>query len=270
MRRMISINKKRKERTKVYKPYQQGNVFSSYAVKQGMRVFMLTLVSAVLFLFVGQILVITSGVLRVIINICTIGLFAMFMYAEGARLGEDDAAYGEIVYQRAQNGAAVSKDDLNRSFHPLKGYIIVLLGLAPLLIAAIIFAVITKLQVYQLGSLPSWLSSFERNRDIGLALAYYHEPVQTSLESVLRIIIRLLLFPYVSLFGADHAANMLMMERLSPLLLCIAPMFYGVGYQSGPHRRALVHGDIAAGIQKVNKREKKARKQRAQQGKRII
>lgn len=261
---------KTKKRPRIQKPFLQGNAFSPYVIKRGARVFALTLVSAFLFLFVGQLLVVTSGILKVLINVGTLAMFAMFMYWEGARLGEDDVAFAEIAYQRRENGMPVSKEDLNRCFHPIKGFVIVLMGLAPLLILTMLFAVIAVKQVYQLGSLPSWLAAFERNRDIHLALNYYQQSTPMGIEGVLRVIVRLLLFPFVSLFGADNANNMLLMERLSPLLVSIAPSFYGVGYLTGPYRRALVHGDIAAGIQKKQKRDRKAQKQRIKKNNSLI
>ncbi len=264
------MSAKTKKRSRIYKPYTKGSVFSLYVIKRGARVLLLTLLSALLFLFVGQLLVVTSGILRIIVNVGTLAAFALFMYADGARIGEDDVAFAEIIYQRQEKGVNIPQGDLNRCYHPAKGFLVVLIGLIPLLIVAVIFAFLTEKQVYHLGSLPSWLTAFERNREVSLALNYYQQTPQMGLESILRVFIRLLLFPFVSLFGAENADNMLLMERLSPLLLCVAPSFYAIGYLTGPDRRALVHGDIAAGIHKKHKRDMKRQKQRSARDKDIV
>ncbi|MCI5956113.1 MAG: hypothetical protein MRZ54_03925, partial [Clostridiales bacterium] len=58
----------------------------------------------------------------------------------------------------------------------------------------------------------------------------------------------------------DHAA--LMAERLSPLLVLVAPLGYGVGYMQGQKVRNKINTGIQMGDEKKRRRERKARKQR--------
>lgn len=252
------------------KPYHRGHAVSGYAARRGLRVLILSLISVVLYLFFGQLLVSLKGVWQLLLNGAVLLAVGGYLYMEGGSAGEDDVAFGEIVYTRMENGQAPSAQDEARCYHPLKGFFSVLVGMLPLLLPALLFAFIATKQVYHLGSLPSWVAALERHSEVGLALQYYHQPQPVGLENILRIGVRLLLLPYVSLFGAGDAGRMLIMERLSPILLCIVPTFFGVGYLSGPARRARVHADIARGKKRRAVREKKDRQKRREQAGRII
>ena len=73
----------------------------------------------------------------------------------------------------------------------------------------------------------------------------------------------MLLFPYINIVGTDNYDTMLLMDRLSPVLVLITPLFYALGYLRGPSLRALVHGNIRLNKRRHNRKERKAREQRA-------
>jgi len=85
------------------------------------------------------------------------------------------------------------------------------------------------------------------------------------LVDALRIFVRLLNFPYVTMAGVDNFDAMYIVDKLAPLLCLIVPSFYALGYLRGPYLRALVHGSIRMNRRKQNKREMRAREQRRQQ-----
>lgn len=161
-------------------------------------------------------------------------------------------------------GKQITLIERARCFHPAKGFYSVLIGMSPFLILAILLALMAREQVYTLGGLPSWVKSFETRADIGLALAYYHENISVGLVGVLRIIIRLLLFPYINMIGTDSAKGLLLLEQMSPLVILIIPMLYALGYLRGPDLRARVHGSLKADSKRRKYREQKARAQRKQ------
>ena len=138
-------------------------------------------------------------------------------------------------------------------------------GAAPVFIIALIYAFMAQKQTYSLGVLPSWVSAYEEHADIGAALAYYHQTSAVQLADVLRVAVRLLLFPFVNIAGANNADALLLVDRLSPLLCLLTPACYGLGYLRGPQLRALVHGNIRQNKRKHNAKERKAREQRAKQ-----
>lgn len=256
------VNKSKPGNAPVYKPYLKGRAASRLAAKRGLRVLVYQIALVFIFLFIGQVLLVQSLVLRLALNLLVVLGFFMLMSSEGSRAGLDDVAFAEIAHGRRESGKEVDRADLDRCYHPLKGFFTVLCGMLPLLIVALVFAVIASEQRYALGGLPSWLGAYERRAEIGLALSYYHEAQSLGLESILRIIIRLLLFPYVNMVGTDSPSLLLMVERLSPLLLLIIPMGYAAGYLRGPALRARVHGAISADSRRRVRREKRVRVQR--------
>ena len=176
----------------------------------------------------------------------------------------DDVAFAEIALTRQQAGSEVSQADRNRCYHPLKGFFTALMGTLPLILVSLVFAFIATEQHYQLGGLPGWVEGFERRADVGLALQYYHQHQGIGLEGVLRIIVRLLLFPYINIVGTDSSAALLWVERLSPLLVCLMPLGYALGYLQGPRLRAGVHGAIHTDTRRRVRKQKKERARRQQ------
>ena len=161
---------------------------------------------------------------------------------------------------------AVPTSDLLTStpcFHSLKGFFTAAVGVAPFFLIALVFALLATRQTFQLSTLPSWVSAYDSQPEISQALAYYNNPDPTAVEDVLRFIVRMLLFPYINIVGTDNYDTMLLMDRLSPVLVLIAPLFYALGYLRGPSLRALVHGNIRLNKRRHNRKERKAREQRA-------
>ena len=83
-----------------------------------------------------------------------------------------------------------------------------------------------------------------------------------SLESILRLIVRTMIMPLVSIVGTESSANLLTLEHLAPLAVLMPALFYGVGYTQGVNARAQVHSSIAAANKKHRKQEKKKQQQR--------
>ncbi len=256
---------KEQEKKLVYKPYSKGRVFTPNVYKKALRIFLLTIAAVVFYLFTGQLIAMTGGILRIALSILLLGLVMGLFYYEGAAQGEDDVSLGEIVYSKQQQQHTVSKTDSDNAYNPLKGFMTAFLGVLPFFILAIIFAFLAKKQVYQLGGLPGWLTAFNRYRNIEIALSYYNQTSSLGFEGALRIIIRMLLFPFIHFFGADNPDSMLLMERLSPLLMLIVPSAYAIGYLNGPKRRAAVHGNIALGKKKNARKAKRERMKRQKQ-----
>ena len=79
-----------------------------------------------------------------------------------------------------------------------------------------------------------------------LPLQYYQATEPFTAGVVLRVIMRLLLYPYINLVGARNASLTLLVDRLSPLALLVPYLGYVVGYLRGRHSRAMLHGSMAA------------------------
>lgn len=247
--------------TGIPKPYLRGKALSLLAAKRGGRILVYLLISMVLFFFLGQLMVVGAAWLRLLVNLAVIAIFCMLLFSDGGRAGEGDVAFAEIALARKEAGKSISQQDLARCYHPWKGFFTAICGALLPFLLCLFYAMIASPERYMLGALPSWLSGYEQQADVGLALQYYHQRQSLALSDLLRLPVRLLVFPFVNLFSGDAKAIFLV-ERLSPVLVLIAPLFYGLGYLRGEHYRALVHGGIAEG------QRKKARKIRQEKSRR--
>jgi len=259
---MQPTQKKTKPRAAVQavrKPALTGRAVSMLAARRGLKVLAYLLMYALLYFFLGQLLVMDAAWLRAIMNLAALAGLFYLMFHEGAKTGEGDAAFAEIAMSRAQAGKPASGQDLDRCYHPGKGFFTAIVGVLPLLLLSVAYALTAVREHVGLGALPSWLGAYESRADVSLALSYYHESVAMTAADVLRLVVRLLVFPYVNLLGAGGADALLRVDRLSPLLVLIAPAFYAAGYLRGPQLRAKIHSGIQAGRRKAERRRAKQR-----------
>lgn len=267
-----AAKKKKTTKPQIKKPFLRGKPVSALAIRRGFRILTYLLLSTILYFFLGQLMVIEVPWLRILVNLVALGAFAGLLYSNGARDGEGDVSFAEIAYTRKQEGKPVSEEDLNRCFHPAKGFVTALAGALPVVLLCLVYAFMAVKDTYSLGALPSWVGAYESRADIGLALSYYHDYAGIGAADILRLFVRLLVFPFVNMVGSRNADALLLIERLSPLLVLIVPMFYGIGYLRGETYRSMVHGGIAANAKRTAQKQRKKKKAaaRRQEPKKLV
>ncbi len=223
------------------------------------------LATAVIYLIAGMLMTFDGLWIRVVVCVIVVGAVAYYQYTHGILKGENDAAFGEIMYAHQAEGKTVDPIDRQRCFHPLKGVFATLVGFVPFLAVTLIFALLTTPSRYTLGVLPSWTQGFMEQTEFADALGYYTLNTGLDAMAILRIVVRAMIMPFINVAVAIGDDAALLAERLSPLLLLIAPMFYGLGYSRGLHLRARINTGIKMGDEKKKRRERKARKQRQRQ-----
>ena len=253
---------KKNKRPLVFKPYTKGNVFDSAALKRSLRVMAYFFMFAFLYLIVGSALQFDSVFLRVLMNLMMVLVCAAVVYTDGARLGDSEVAFGEIAYTRQQTGKEVGEKDIMRCYHPLKGVMIALVAAIPVLLLTLPHAVTAEKQVYALQRLPKWVSGFSNQAEVMAPLRFYSREVQVTVLDILRIVSRVLIFPFANIATVDNTDALLVMDRLSPLLACLPLIGFPLGYLTGPRSRAMVHGDISSSNKRVQRKKKKAAKAR--------
>ncbi len=253
---------KKNKRPLVFKPYTKGNVFDSAALKRSLRVMAYFFMFAFLYLIVGSTMQFDNMFLRVLMNLLMVLVCAAVVYMDGARLGENEVAFGEIAYTRQQTGKEVGEKDIMRCYHPLKGVTIALAAAVPVLLLTLPHAVTAVKQVYVLQRLPKWVSGYSNQAEVMAPLQYYSQEVQVTVLDILRMISRILIFPFANIATVDNADALLVMDRLSPLLACLPLIGFPLGYLTGPRARAMVHGDISSSNKRVQRKKKKAAKAR--------
>ena len=217
-------------------------------------------IMAVAFLLLGRAMMMENTILRVAFNGCLIAAALLMFFQTGAGQGAVAVNLGEMLYDRRQSGGKVTDKEQRACYHPLKGLITALLGSIPVVVAALVLALVAQRQMTALGALPSWLSAFEGRTDIGNAVAFYHQSAALTVEDVLRVIIRVMMMPLVNLVNPYGADALLTLERLSPLVMLVPALAYGAGYTQGVRARKQVHAGIAEGEIKRKKKEKRQRK----------
>lgn len=255
---------KKNELKPIYKPYLKGNAFSGTALKRSLRVMGVLAIFVFACVLAGGILSFNQSVLRLIINGLLVFFGCALLFNEGSNQGEGDVSFAEIALNRQNEGKEVTKEDRDVCYHPLKGFVTALAAILPFLIITVVYACIAHRQAYALGALPSWVEGYENQAEIGQALAYYHEAPALTIEDTLRVVVRFALFPFMNMLGTSYD-RLYLLDKLSPLLCLIIPLFYALGYLRGPHLRALVHGNIRMARRRQNRNVRKAREQRRRQ-----
>jgi len=190
--------------------------------------------------------------------------FYLFYAQFGMNAGADAVNQGEIMYARQEKGRPVADWEKKLCYHPFKGFLSALIGSLPVVLCSLILAFIAKRQMTSLGALPAWVTSFEGREEIGGALTYYHVVDGMSLETIMRLIIRMTVMPFVNIVGAENMDAMLTLERVSPVLNLLPAVIYGIGYMRGVAVRTTVHTDIALGKKKAKRKQAKERRARVQ------
>ena len=245
------------------KPYLTGSPTDENTLRSALKMFGFLLLCTVMMFLVCTMAGSGSPVLRIIINAAIESVILMIFFSKGADQGTDAVARGEILYQHLEKGMEVSAGERRLPFHRLKGFVIGLAGSLPFVIPALILALTAQRQMTGAGTLPSWTEAFMRRTEIGDALAYYTRTDGFAFADILRLIVRVSVMPFISMAGSENKDLLLLIERLSPLLVLLPGIAFGLGYLKGPSRRKLIHTEIAKNTRKRISREKRERKARA-------
>ncbi len=246
----------------VVKPILYGTWNGGYPTRKGFKMMLSILFIGILYTILGLMLSFDSAFLRIATSFVLIFFAAFYMYSQGINAGESDAHFSEIMYQHQQEGKIIAPQDLDRCYHPGKGFYEILIALIPYLMITLVFAFMVQPLIYTLGVLPSWLSASMQQTHVGEALSYYTNNSSLLFMPILRVIVRALTMPFINVALLLDTNGMLWAERLTPLWISIAPLAYGIGYLQGPSVRTKVNTGIKIGVHNKKRKERKARKVR--------
>lgn len=248
-------------------PFPYASHWGRTIVFPSLRLFAYPLLMTLISFILSPVLMSEWMVLRIGANALLVALMIFLLGYHGAYRGEKDVQNSFHLLTLQENDKEPSRQELAAGFHPMKGIVTGLLGVAPWFVAAVLLALLTQPYVYQLQDLPSYLQAYLGVPDIGAALSYYGEKIATTPVDVLRVLVRLVIMPYVNMAGTLTDAVSMLMDRISPLLVCILPLSYVIGYLMGPrmYRRTLARNEAAkkAHRKKVARNQRKAKAQRA-------
>ncbi|MBE5801148.1 MAG: hypothetical protein E7319_02560 [Clostridiales bacterium] len=259
---MQEKKKKKPFPEKVVKPILQGSWNGREAWKMVPGRMLSILSIALLYLFCIIMLGFNNNILRIVTSVVIIIGATYYQWVRGIERGEKDASFGEILYNRQQEGKTVAAEDLDRSFHPLKGLFVTLIALIPFVAVCLIYAFMAQRATFQLGVLPSWTQSLQGHNEFSDALNYYGVKTAFTFTHLMRIIVRTLIMPFVNIATVVGNDAVLLIERLSPLCVIIAPLGYPLGYSRGHEIRSRINTRIKIADAKKKRRERKARRQR--------
>lgn len=265
-RETIMQNKGKKKPVElVRKPIIPGSWHGKDAQKMAFKRYLSVLATTAIYLFGSILLGLDAMWGRILTCLTIVGGITYYQYMNGMNQGENDAAFGEILYGRQQNGRHIPEDECERSFHPMKGFYAALVGAAPFALFALVYAFMTEPVYYSLGVLPAWADGLMSQTEFATGLNYYNVGSELGVLGVMRIIDRAMIMPFVNIASGMDMHAVLLAERLSPLLVLISPMGYALGYSRGQHLRDQVNTGIKMGDDRKKKREAKARRKRQRQ-----
>ena len=257
------MTNKRKQPVKpVEKPFLTGAPTDERTVKSALAFFGVLLMAAFMSFLVCSMFSMDNAILRVGLNAIVEIVMLMIFFNNAIGRGADAVARGEILYQRQEKGQLFSASEKAICFHPLKGYMTGLLGTLPLLICAALLAALAQRQSTGYGALPGWVSTLQQRSEVGDALAAYTVRGGMQFVDVLRIIVRILIMPFISMVGSENRDGLLLVERLSPVIVLLPALAYGTGYLQGRSERTKIHTGIAENRKSRARKEKRARKAR--------
>ena len=248
---------KMKKQARVFKPYHTGKIWDGNTLKRGLRLFAMTFAVSLMYLLIATALSFDIPVLRVVLNLLLIFAVVSMYYFSGTRDGFDDAFAGEIVHQHLQNGVEEPQKNKDRCFNKVKGVVTGACACLIPFLVALVYALLAKKAEYVLQPLPSWTSPYLTEEGIGAALSYYGQSRSPGVSDILRVIVRVMILPWVNIVGTGNASNLLTLDRLSPLIMLLPMFSYGLGYLQGPKQRAMIHGNIARSNKRRNRKNKK-------------
>ena len=254
---------KKKEPVKpVTKPYLPGSVTDENTLKKVLKFFGTMALIVVMCFIVCTMMSFGNSFLRIAANLAVVVLVMFILYSQGQGHGAEATARGEILYQRKEKGQEVSEGEQRLSYHPLKGYVTALLGMIPFIILALILAFTAERQMTSAGTLPSWTSAMTKRSEIGGALVSYTQGDPIAATDIIRMIVRVIIMPFVSMVGSSNKDLMLTVERISPLILLLPVIAYGTGFLNGKNIRTKIHTQIEENKKIRRRRENKARRAR--------
>ena len=258
----------KKKAVKELKPlaFVRGEPTDGHTVPAVLKYIAATFGLMVAFLLLGSMMMWNNLFLRVFLNVGLLLFGYLMFYQAGMSSGTAAVNKGEIIQQRDQTGRESSEQERREAYHPMKGFVVSLLGSIPILLIALGLALTAKKVMTSAGALPDWLRTLERREEIGNALQSYHQAVGLGLTDMLRLMVRMYLMPIVNVIGGEGKDALLTLERVSPLLVMLPALFYGLGYQGGVRVRQRVHTQIEAGKRKIRRRQKRENRNRTHKG----
>ena len=267
---MERIAKAKADIQEVHKPFLLGAWHGKDAWQLAGKVMLCIPVVSVVYLFLSLLLSFDSLAWRIVFSAATVLLAASYLYGMGLRKGESDASFAEIMYSREAEGNQITGLERERCFHPAKGFFAAFTGVLPYIILTAVFACMTSPIEYTLGSLPGWTRDLLRQNEFGDALQYYAVEQGIRVMDIYRILVRAMVMPFVNVAMLLGNPAIFWTERLSPLLVCLAPLGFGFGYRSGLKARVRVNTGILIGDTKKKNKERKEKKRRRNSPERLI
>ena len=154
---MTKVKKDRIER--ISKPFMRGKMIDRGLPGGALKYFGFMMLMLFVYFMSIMISAMDSGILNVVINGAIIFTTWLIFWQSGMTSGSDAVTQGEIMYQRQEKGRPVADWEAEQCYHPLKGFIVALVGSCLLRIVWIytIFAMNRTLAVLFYSYPVSWI-----------------------------------------------------------------------------------------------------------------
>lgn len=223
------------------------------------KIIPLVILIAVLGLMFTAIQAIDMYWLRFAIALVVTAVMVVLLYSEGLNTGVLDVNASHSFLQAKADGRALGEKEDAACYHPLKALCAALVVFGLPLLLSVYLALNAREYTYTLQSLPAWLTNtYGAREDVMGPLGAYAQAGGMAITDWLRMFVRLFILMPINFF-ADPQKMTAMIDRLSPVMMCLLPGAYMVGYLLSPRQ--------AEKIRKQNRRAKKIAVRRAERKK---
>ncbi|MBP3656762.1 MAG: hypothetical protein J6K32_08720 [Clostridia bacterium] len=224
----------KKNKKKVRKPLRRAKNWGSRVGSLVGRLVIVLIAMTVLGVLLSALQAIGNMTLRSVITFVVIGAMLAMYYAEGLREGAGDASWSRFYGKVEAGGKALTREEDAACYQPLKAVCVGAIMFGIPLVLAVINALLAKDYTYVMQDLPDWVTnSYGSRSDIMGPLSAYMQTDSMGADSYIRMIVRLLIMPYINLFS-DPLKMTAQIDRLSPLFMLTYPIAYVIGYLCGP------------------------------------
>lgn len=256
---MNQSKEKNKATKKQKKPIRRAKNWGSRVLPMARRIIPQLILIAVMGLMFTAVQAIGAYWLRAAISLAVTAAMLALLYSEGLNSGVLDVNASHAFLQAKADGRELGAKEDAACYHPLKALCAALVVFAVPLVISVYLALNAREYTYTLQSLPTWLmQTYGLREDVMAPLGAYGQTAGMGVVDWLRMFVRLFILLMINFFEYPQKMTA-MIDRLSPLMLCVLPAAYMIGYLCSPRK--------AEKIRKDNRRAKKIAVRRAERKK---
>lgn len=229
------------------------NISWTITWRRALKIFLISLIYVFFSIIFVQVTFVDNYIIKSLVNSAIFIVFLTILYSEGVKNGESDSAFSEIMDSKRKNGMTVLKSESVKCFNTKRSFFEAYFAFWLFVIISIALSIFTKENYFESLVKPGWLKAYNKTEQF-LLLSLFDYGHKFALLDFVRLITRLILFPFFNLFSNENIHAVFILEKLSPLIMLTLPLSYVFGYTKGPKKRREIKDTILKGNQRKHKK----------------